>query len=79
MKIKKLKFTVVWRIVAVTLLNLSVTNYIYAEEGSEQSVQKLNLSVNYRHLNLDRCSFISDNCDLQGTSSGMNTRILLLL
>ncbi len=40
---------------------------------------KLNLSFNYRHIDLDRCSFISNNCDLQGTSSGMNTRILLLL
>jgi len=40
---------------------------------------KLSLSFNYRHINLDRCSFISANCDLQGSSSGINTRILFLL
>lgn len=40
---------------------------------------KLNLSLNYRHITLDRCSFISNSCDLQGTSSGVNTRMLFLL
>lgn len=40
---------------------------------------KLNLSLNYRNINLDRCSFISNTCGLQGSSSGVNTRILLLL
>ncbi len=39
MKIKKLKFTVAWKIVAVILLNLSVATYIHAEESPEQSEQ----------------------------------------
>lgn len=41
--------------------------------------EKFNVSINYRHINLDRCSFISNDCDLQGSSSGLNTRVLLLL
>lgn len=40
---------------------------------------KFNVTFNYRWINLDRCSFISDSCNLQGRSSGFNTRILLFL
>jgi len=40
---------------------------------------KFNLNFNYRWIDLDRCSFISDVCDLQGRSSGFNTRIVLFL
>ncbi len=40
---------------------------------------KLNLNFNYRRVDLDRCSFISEQCNLQGRSSGFNTRIALFL
>ncbi len=40
---------------------------------------KLNLNFNYRWVDLDRCSFISEQCNLQGRSSGFNTRIALFL
>jgi len=40
---------------------------------------KLNINVNYRWIDLDRCSFISEACDLQGRSSGFNTRLVLFL
>jgi len=40
---------------------------------------KFNINFNYRWINLDRCSFISEQCDLQGRSSGFNTRLVLFL
>lgn len=40
---------------------------------------KFNLNFNYRWIDLDRCSFISEQCDLQGRSRGFNTRIVLFL
>jgi len=40
---------------------------------------KFNLNFNYRWIDLDRCSFISDDCDLQGKSGGFNTRLVLFL
>ncbi len=40
---------------------------------------KFNINFNYRWIELDRCSFISEACDLQGRSSGFNTRLVLFL
>lgn len=40
---------------------------------------KFNINFNYRWIDLDRCSFISEACDLQGKSSGFNTRLVLFL
>ncbi|MGB0937344.1 MAG: OprO/OprP family phosphate-selective porin [Colwellia sp.] len=40
---------------------------------------KLNVNLNYRWVDLDRCSFVSDACDLQGESSGINSRIVIFL
>lgn len=40
---------------------------------------KFNVNFNYRWIDLDRCSFINDSCNLQGKSSGFNTRIVLFL
>ena len=40
---------------------------------------KFNLNFNYRWIDLDRCSFISEACNLQGRSSGFNTRLALFL
>lgn len=40
---------------------------------------KFNLNFNYRWVDLDRCSFISETCNLQGRSSGFNTRLALFL
>jgi len=40
---------------------------------------KFNVNFNYRWIDLDRCSFISDACNLQGKSSGFNTRLVLFL
>jgi phosphate-selective porin OprO/OprP len=40
---------------------------------------KFNVNFNYRWVDLDRCSFIAQNCDLQGQSNGFNTRLLLFL
>jgi phosphate-selective porin OprO/OprP len=40
---------------------------------------KFNVNFNYRWIDLDRCSFISDACDLHGRSSGFNTRLVLFL
>lgn len=40
---------------------------------------KFNINFNYRWIDLDRCSFISEQCDLQGSSSGFNTRLVLFL
>jgi len=40
---------------------------------------KFNINFNYRWIELDRCSFISKACDLQGRSSGFNTRLVLFL
>jgi len=40
---------------------------------------KFNVNFNYRWVTLDRCSFISDACNLTGKSDGFNTRILLIL
>jgi len=40
---------------------------------------KFNINFNYRWIDLDRCSFISEACDLQGRSSGFNTRLVLFL
>jgi len=40
---------------------------------------KFNINFNYRWIELDRCSFISEACDLQGKSSGFNTRLVLFL
>ncbi|MCJ8318524.1 MAG: porin [Colwellia sp.] len=40
---------------------------------------KFNVNFNYRWINLERCSFISEQCDLQGKSSGFNTRLVLFL
>lgn len=40
---------------------------------------KFNVNFNYRWIDLERCSFISEQCDLQGKSSGFNTRLVLFL
>ena len=40
---------------------------------------KFNLNFNYRWIDLNRCSFISEACNLQGRSSGFNTRLALFL
>ena len=40
---------------------------------------KFNVNFNYRWIELDRCSFISETCNLQGSSSGFNTRLALFL
>ena len=40
---------------------------------------KFNVNFNYRWIDLDRCSFISEACNLQGRSSGFNTRLALFL
>lgn len=40
---------------------------------------KFNFNLNYRWVELDRCSFISEQCDLQGRSQGFNSRIVLFL
>jgi|GEM_PF-818609 len=40
---------------------------------------KFNVNFNYRWIDLDRCSFINDTCNLQGKSSGFNTRLVLFL
>jgi len=40
---------------------------------------KFNINFNYRWIDLDRCSFISEACDLQGKSNGFNTRLVLFL
>lgn len=40
---------------------------------------KFNVNFNYRWIDLDRCSFISETCGLQGKSSGFNTRLVLFL
>ncbi|OUR82569.1 hypothetical protein A9Q75_05870 [Colwellia psychrerythraea] len=40
---------------------------------------KFNINFNYRWVELDRCSFISDACNLQGKSNGFNTRLVLFL
>ncbi len=40
---------------------------------------KFNVNFNYRWVELDRCSFITDACGLQGKSRGFNTRIVLFL
>lgn len=45
---------------------------------------KFNISGNYRWINLERCSYIIDNCQLEGTnlqgkSNGINLRLMLML
>lgn len=40
---------------------------------------KFNVNFNYRWIDLDRCSFINDSCNLQGKSNGFNTRVVLFL
>jgi phosphate-selective porin OprO/OprP len=40
---------------------------------------KFNINFNYRWINLERCSFISQACDLKGKSNGFNTRLILFL
>lgn len=45
---------------------------------------KFNISGNYRWINLERCSYIIDNCQLegknfQGKSNGINLRLMLML
>ena len=52
---------------------------IYSIGASWWLSSKFNVNFNYRWINLDRCSFLEDKCDLQGRSSGFNSRIVLLL
>jgi phosphate-selective porin OprO/OprP len=40
---------------------------------------KFSLSMNYRWITLERCSFLSEFCDLEGQSNGFNTRLILML
>ncbi|TPH18100.1 OprO/OprP family phosphate-selective porin [Litorilituus lipolyticus] len=40
---------------------------------------KFNVNVNYRWINLERCSFLNEQCELEGKSHGFNTRIALFL
>lgn len=40
---------------------------------------KFNLNFNYRWVDLERCSFLSQTCNLQGKSNGFNTRLVLFL
>lgn len=40
---------------------------------------KMQFALNYRWITLDRCSFINEQCNLEGRSRGINTRFVFLL
>lgn len=61
-----------------SLLESGATD-IFSLGASWWLTPKFNVNFNYRWIDLDRCSFITDSCNLQGKSNGFNTRLVLFL